>query len=118
VNVKSQNTNEPFKDLIFSPITKKFVAENLIRIALQSKSGIFHLSGEENISYYKFCELLYDELGISKNLINPVDSFSMHIDRFHFPKWSGLGMKITNSQVGISPQPIQDVVRYLCAEQD
>ena len=115
-NIASQKINEPFKDLIFAPITKKFAAENLIRISIEDKSGIFHLSGEKNISYYGFCKLLYDELGISKNLINPIDSISMNIERFYFPKWSGLGMKVTSSLVGISPQPTQDVVRYLCAE--
>lgn len=115
-NISSQKINKPFKDLIFAPITKKFAAENLIRISIEDKSGIFHLSGEKNISYYGFCKLLYSEMGISKNLINPIDSTSTNIERFYFPKWSGLGMRITNSIVGISPQPTQDVVRYLCAE--
>ena len=115
-NMASQTINEPFRDLIFAPITKKFAAENLIRISIKDKSGVFHLSGKKNISYYGFCKLLYDEMGISKNLINPIDSIAMDIERFYFPKWSGLGMKVTNSLVGISPQPTQDVVRYLSAE--
>ena len=114
-NIGISKSNSPFMDLIFAPITKRFAAENLIKITIEKTAGIFHLSGQENISYYDFCILLYKEMGVSKNLISPVDSYSTNIEHFYFPKWSGLGMKRSSSILNIDPQPAIEVVRYICA---
>jgi len=103
----------PFSDLIFSPVSIEFAAKGVAQIALSELHGNFHLSGKENIDYFRFAINLAENFGFDPSIIIPITSTEAGISIPFLPAYSGLGMNRTQSMVGISPQPLVDVMNDL-----
>jgi dTDP-4-dehydrorhamnose reductase len=58
-----------FKDMYFSPVDIKKVIEKIDFLAKNRVSGIFHCSGDEDISYHDFAVKYAKELGYSEELV-------------------------------------------------
>jgi dTDP-4-dehydrorhamnose reductase len=104
---------KPFSDLIFAPISAKFVGESLARIGELKVPGYLHLSGAENLNYVDFSLVLAKHLLISETLIEPSSSTIKNLQLIFKPRYSGLGMKRTTLLTGIKPQIVNDVLSDL-----
>lgn len=101
---------EPFEDLVFAPISVKFVGEALATLGEKRLSGNLHLSGAENVSYVAFAHALASRLGIDKALIKPTTSVAKGIHIAFKPRYSGLGMARTTQLSGVEPQPLDRLI--------
>ena len=107
---------QPFSDLIFAPMTVRFVGEALATIGEKRVPGNLHLSGAENVSYPKFAAALAERLGVDPKLISPTTSVQKGIHIPFKPTYSGLGMKRTTALCGVEPQTIAEVAAELTAK--
>jgi len=107
---------QPFSDLIFAPISVKFVGNALATIGEKRISGNLHLSGAANVSYVEFAHALATRLGVSADLINPTTAVEKGVNIAFKPRFSGLGMTRTTELSGIEPQPLDRLVDDLMAD--
>ena len=110
---KRSEVVQPFSDLIFAPMTVRFVGEALATIGEKRIPGDLHLSGAENVSYVEFALSLARKLGVDQRLIVPTTSEEKGVSIPFKPRYSGLGMRRTTGLSGILPQTIDDVARDL-----
>lgn len=115
-NLENKKQITPFKNLVFSPISVSFATRNVANIALSEHFGRFHLSGDDNINYVAFSEMLADRFGFDSNLIVPTTSYETGIDIPFLPKYSGLSMNRTEKLLGIKAQNINEVLDDLYYE--
>lgn len=104
---------QPFADLIFAPMSVRFVGEALATIGEKRQSGNLHLSGAENVSYVDLAFNLAKEIGVDSSLITPTTAAEKGINIPFKPRFSGLGMLHTTKLTGIKPQTIQEVAKDL-----
>lgn len=107
---------EPFADLIFAPISVKFVGEALATIGERPVSGNLHLSGADNVSYVDFANALAKKLGVRTELIQPTTATEKGVHIAFKPRFSGLGMARTTQLTAIKPQPLESLVADLIAD--
>ena len=98
-------------DLNLSPISLNFIGRSIFKIIENNYSGVFHLAGEENLSYYEFAKLIEDKLHGSNILVEPVYSNNLNKNQILPPKYSSLGMINTFYNLGIEPEPLEDSLK-------
>ena len=101
---------DPFADLIFAPISRRFVGDALVALGEKRIAGNLHLSGAENVSYVDFALALAHRMGIDKSLIRPTTAVAKGVDIPFKPRFSGLGMTRTTQLSGIEPQRLEQVI--------
>lgn len=104
---------EPFSDLVFAPMSVRFVGEALAKIGERRVAGNLHLSGAENVNYVDFAGKLARRLGVDPDLIRPTTSIAKGIHIPFRPTYSGLGMQRTTELTGVSPQALDELVEDL-----
>lgn len=104
---------EPFADLLFAPMSVRFVGESLMRIGECRVPGNLHLSGAENVSYVDLALAFADRMGIDRRLIAPTTATERGIHIAFKPRYSGISMERTTALCGVLPQTLTDVVRDL-----
>jgi len=104
---------QPFSDLIFAPLSVRFVGEALATIGEKRVAGNLHLSGADNVSYVDLARELAAATGTPSRLIEPTTATEKGVHILFKPRYSGLGMKRTTRLTGVRPQALQDVVRDL-----
>lgn len=65
---------EAFHDRCLSPISLRYAVESLHRIGKSGKSGIYHVTGSGDLSYYNFARLLAESLGVDADLVKAVSA--------------------------------------------
>ena len=113
---KKNEPVQPFSDLVFAPISVKFVGNALATIGEKRISGNLHLSGAANVTYVEFANALARRLGVSSDLINPTTAVKKGVNIAFKPRFSGLGMTRTTELSGIEPQPLDGLVDDLIAD--
>ncbi|MEW6368781.1 MAG: sugar nucleotide-binding protein [Acidobacteriota bacterium] len=103
----------PFSDLIFAPISVQFAALGIERIATSGSSGVFHLSGANDVTHEQFARALMAGLRAPEELVNPTTSHASGVRILYQPRHGALGMKRTQATLGIAPQEVAGVVRDL-----
>ena len=101
---------DPFADLIFAPMSRRFVGDALVKLGEKRLAGNLHLSGEANVSYVDFARALAHRMGIDESLIRPTTAVAKGIDIPFKPRFSGLGMTRTTQLSGIQPQRLEQVI--------
>jgi len=111
-NLKALNTVEAFVDLWLSPVSLEFVCRGLRQIAEERIPGIFHLSGEKELSYSEFVLSLANYLKVPNNLVIPIESES-NINKkiIYRPRYPTLCMTRTKEILGLQPEPIDSAIR-------
>ncbi len=89
-----------FHDLVMCPISMQYLCDAIIKIVDSRLEGIFHLSGEETISYAEFGFRLANTMGMSDELIHPVPAKSILFK----PEYASLGMQRTTQLLGLYPE--------------
>lgn len=102
-----------FSDLLMSPVSLTYVVEALLKIANKRCPGIYNLSGTEELSYAAFAQKLASHLGADQSLVDVVRSVEVGIEVLFKPQYPGLGMPHTAATLGITPEPVDHVLREL-----
>lgn len=107
---------QPFEDLIFAPMSVRFVGEALATIGEKRIPGNLHLSGVDNVTYVDLAKAFARRLKIPAGQIVPTTSVEKGVNIPFKPRYSGLGMRRTAELSGLAPQPLADVVNDIAAE--
>ena len=113
--IKQFTAREPcaaFDDLRMSPISLSYVLDAILTIAMSQYSGVFHLSGAEEMTYADFARRLAGRLGVSQDLVRPVAAGAKVVYR---PEHPALSMKRTSELLGISPESTDHLLKQLLA---
>lgn len=78
-----------FSDLIFSPVSKSYICEAVVRQLKCWKGGIYHWSGETDLNYYSFLIKLRKAFR-SKSKISATTSSKAGVEIRFLPKYSGM----------------------------
>ena len=103
----------PFMDLQLSPVSLGYVVNSLLKIGLIGHSGIFHLSGNRDVTYAEIANELSLHWGYSPGLISAISSTNSGVFLSYKPKFPSLGMTMTSKLAGISPQLFDDCIADL-----
>jgi dTDP-4-dehydrorhamnose reductase len=95
---------EPFSDMVFSPVPLSSVAA-CVRLLLDRRcAGVFHWSGERDVSYTDFALALARRLGAEPGLVRPVSAAKQ--GKWAGPPRTALGMKRTKDVLGVAPPEV------------
>jgi dTDP-4-dehydrorhamnose reductase len=101
-----------FSDLYFAPIRFSDSANAVKRILETKISGIFHLSGEEDISYSNFAIKLVNYLKLDKEIVLSIKSTDIGVDLVYNHPITALDMSMTASLLGLKQITLVDVFEY------
>lgn len=98
---------EAFNDVYICPISIQYVVEGLRLIGDSCKNQIFHLSGNQEISYYDLSIKLFE-------IINPKSNFKIYGTKSNQKyRYNSLSMYHTLDMLGIKPQNIEELLKDL-----
>lgn len=116
LNFKSQTSPTAAADLVLCPITTAYVAKALRCIGAAGHGGIYHLTGERDISYHelatKLASLLAPRLNVEKIWVGK------SLGAVPAPHHSALTMPHTTGTFGLKPQLLAEVIRELLGQED
>jgi dTDP-4-dehydrorhamnose reductase len=101
-----------FDDMLFAPVSMDATIDAILKLAGAEASGIFHLSGECDVSYLAAARALAGALGAPESLVRP-GSWREVPGLLTPPPATALGMGPRERILGLGPQPLNDVVRTL-----
>lgn len=113
VNLRKNKPIVAFKDLYFAPILYSDSAIMIRQILKHSQYGIFHLSGEKDLSYCSFAGLLIKKLKKNKKLLSCRSSKDLNYKLIYNHDITALDMKYTKTIFKTKPVKINSVIDYL-----
>ena len=114
--IKNINDNKPItalKDLYFSPITFEDSSKMLIHLINTNKSGIFHLSGERDISYNDFALKFVKFLNKDINFVISKNSKQLGVNLVYNHHITSLSMRNTSNKLNFYPISLDEIFNYL-----
>lgn len=106
---------EGLSDLLFCPISLRYAAQALLQLAAGAHQGVFHLSGERDLSYAEFAWELSARAGGASQVVTRRMA-EAGVQPAYRPVISRLGMARTNRVAGLFAQPVTAVVDDLMRE--
>lgn len=101
-----------YRNLLFAPISLRYAIEALLTIAEKCEPGIFHLSGNRDLSYADFARDMARALGYDECRVRPETAPA----DVNLPRHAALGMESTHARLGLSPQAPESVLEHLLQE--
>ncbi len=98
-------------DLVVCPVTTGYVVKGLQRIALNGRGGVFHLSGERDLTYFELASAIGFRMDRSA-VIEP-DWVQQRFGVVPAPAHGAMSMAHTTAACGLQPQALADVVHEL-----
>lgn len=99
-----------FDDLRMSPISLSNVSAALALVAAGEYTGIFHISGAQEITYAELARCMASTIGADPGLVQPVSSTAAGATVLFRPEHPALGMTRTSSILGIAPESVTTVL--------
>lgn len=106
----------PWSDKYLCPISMRFIVFWLAELALRNVSGVFHLSGENLVSYSEFGLQLAASMSADFKLVVPSTMDDAGLTNGRPPQHACLDMKLTTSTLGATPQTVDSVLSDLLEE--
>ena len=103
----------PFSDAYFSPISLKYATNAIAKVGSNMRTGIFNISGNDDISYYDFARILAIKLHGVDDLVRPVSKVITNSKIFASGRYSTLDMEKIMTITDIKPQPFENVLEDL-----
>ena len=101
---------DALNDLWFSPITFKRSANFILNLLTKDKEGgIYHCSGEKDLSYYEFALILARKLNINSSLISSKKSYELGLKLLYNQKITKLEMLRTEKLIQEKPMKPENV---------
>jgi len=110
--IKAKKEFFAFKDLYFAPIRFLDSANSVEKIINKKAFGIFHLSGEKDISYSDFAIELLKYLNLNKNLVKSVKSTDIGVNLIYNHHITSLNMEATTKAINLKPINLVTVYSY------
>ena len=115
-NINKRKKFSALKDLFFAPISYYDTAKLLLKIIKKKQSGIMHLSGEKDISYYNFAKRLLIYNNFNPNLAIPSNSYEEKKILINSNQFTALCMKKTSKKLKIKPVKILKIIKLISSE--
>ena len=103
----------PLSDLLFAPVTLQFAVSVLEWAGRSRQEGIFHVSGEEDVSYGEFARRLASRMGADAGLVRPRSASQAGVALPTVNRFTSLGMQTKAGEFPFSPQPVEEVIDFL-----
>ena len=100
----------PFSDVYFSPISLNYATNAITDVGCNLKSGIFNVSGSDDMSYSDFAQMLAIKLCGIDHLVKPISKAMANSTIFASGRYSSLDMKKIMSMADIKPQSFESVM--------
>lgn len=94
----------PFSDAYFSPISLNYATNGIAKVGSNLESGVFNLSGDDDISYFDFARMLAFKVCGDDRLVKPVTKAMVNFKMFANGRYSSLEMNDMISIMDIKPQ--------------
>jgi dTDP-4-dehydrorhamnose reductase len=94
---------EPFADVHIAPIALQSVLSALAMLIGRQQGGVFHLSGERDVSYADVGRLLAKRLGVSAELVLPISGRASGRVAAGTPRHTTLDMTRLCNEYGMQP---------------
>jgi dTDP-4-dehydrorhamnose reductase len=95
-----------------APTWVEDLAEGCLSIVLRDATGIFHLSGPETLSIHEIGLRVARYLGVSEQLILPIDSKTLNQPASR-PALTGFNLEKSSAMLGYKPHSIEETLEYL-----
>jgi len=105
---------EAFSDLWLTPVPVDIAVRLIEMIGDRGSSGIFHLSGSSDVSYFEMATLIARKIGAYEDLVTPARRADKSEAVSAVLSYNTLDMTNTMTIFGIRPPTIMEVVDYLC----
>lgn len=103
----------PFRDLTCAPLLLDNVAETLVSIARKKLPGIWHFSGDRDITYAELAHLLISRLHKDPSLVQPVSVKTSPFYLEHVPAHTTLDCSGLTAKLGIEPPLVREIIDSL-----
>ncbi len=107
---------EAFSDLALSPVSVSYAVDSLLAVARRRLGGIFHFSGETELTYADLARTLAGHLWAAESLVTAVTAADRGIVPLFRPVHPALGMAGTTARLGILPQTLDRAIASLVHE--
>lgn len=104
LELRNRKLVNPFEDLLMAPVSEYYAIENLYKIFRKKIPGVYHLSGETEISYADLCYEIAKKFDFDRNIIKPIKINNSGANILFQPKHPGLGMESTGRLLNIKPE--------------
>jgi dTDP-4-dehydrorhamnose reductase len=108
--LQQNKTITPFLNMVLSPIHMDQVVNTLIKLIEGEYSGIFHLSGEKDISYADMGYYLVSRLGLSPEMVSTISADPSLLAKGALPKHTTLDTTRTRHELKIEARSIWHVI--------
>lgn len=103
-----------FYDMPLAPISLHQVVDALIKIGHAQQTGIYHLSGDKDVSYYDLALILAKRLQLDTELVQRVSALDAPIQKNFLPRFTSLDCSSTIALGGLSAVPTLAAVLQEC----
>ena len=110
-DIRSGKEITAFKDLFFSPIRFQDSVIAISKIVNNRLSGIYHMSGEKDISYSDFATKLLNYLG-KKNKVNAIFSTDIGVNLVYSHHVTSLSMKYSREDLAVGEVELSKIFSY------
>ena len=91
----------PFSDMVMSPVSVSFAVDLLYRISQAGFTGIFHASGNKDITYEKIGYRIAQQLCVRSSLVKPIESKKTITEQEEIPLNTTLDTSKITQELGI-----------------
>lgn len=103
-------TLSAFTDMPLAPVSLRQVIELLEIIGRNKHTGIYHISGSEDMSYFEVACYLAQQLHCSTHLVQPAQAIEHGIKKIFLPQFTSLNCSSTINIAAFKPPAVSDVI--------
>jgi len=103
----------PFYDLTCAPLPLEEVVKALIALGEEKRAGIWHLSGDRDVSYADLVGHLASSLGLDLNLVQPCSVRDSHHYAEHVPTYTSLDCSLLEGELGLPAPNVWQTLKSL-----
>ena len=113
-SLKCGNQVSPYSEMVMAPIPVSFAVEVIDRVAKSSINGIFHASGNFDVTYADTASFFAKTLGADPDLVQPINSERGNWDNGSVPSHTTLDNSRISSEFGIEQPDVWETLREVC----
>jgi dTDP-4-dehydrorhamnose reductase len=109
-NLQKNQVIHPFSDMVMSPISLDFTIKAIDNLSRQRRSGIWQISGEEDVSYEQIARHIAKKNGFSEKYVQPIKTDESGLIFEHVPKHTTLDISKLKNEMGICPPGVWETI--------
>jgi len=96
----------PFNDIFMAPISLRFAIEAITSLIDRNSSGIWHVSGDQDIGYDDIARYIGHRIDADNRLIKPISVSASSLSSGYIPRYSSLNADKFTDEFGIFPPSV------------